>query len=351
MVICWFGIYDPTFSRNRIYMRSLQERGHTIIECRDSSPGFLKWWRLYHMHRALRGQYDALVVGYPGHVVVPLARLISNKKVIADLLGSLSDAGEHSHHHNLWHRIKNRCIDWLAVSCAHIVLVETEAQKNYFIERFGRAGKYRVMYTGVDEKEFYCSATGDEEKKNVCTVLFRGALKPESGVMHILGAAKLLQSDASIQFLIIGTGHYATEVQAHILKQELRTVNFIHKHLSFEELRSHMCGADISLGQLELNPRLDRTIPHKAFESMHMELPYITADTPAIREVFEHGNTALFVPPADPEALAGAIRRLAGDVGVRHSLARAAKDVYNERYSTPALATALERIVANQNDS
>ena len=346
MVICWFGIYDPAFSRNRIYMRGLRERGHTVVECRDSSPGLLKWWRLYQKHRALKGGYDVLVVGYPGHVVVPLARLISRRRVVADLLGSLSDAGEHSHHHNLWHRLKNRLIDWLAVLCAHKILLETQAQKKYFSERFGRTHKYHALYTGVDETEFYC-AGGDTSKRDGFLVVFRGALKPESGLLHILKAAEFLkEDDASIRFRIIGTGYLSEAARALIVERNLTNVEFINRRVPFEELRALVCQADASLGQFESNPRLDRTIPHKAFESMHMGLSYITADTPAIQELFEDNVSAILVPPADPQALTKAIRRLATETSLAIRLAKCAKNVYNERCSAGALSVALERILS-----
>ena len=86
MRICYFSFTKNIHARDAVYLRGLKENGVEIIECRDSSPGWIKYWRLYKKHRVLRNSYDVLMVGYTGHVLVPLARLISNKKIIFNAL-------------------------------------------------------------------------------------------------------------------------------------------------------------------------------------------------------------------------------------------------------------------------
>jgi len=58
-------------------------------------------------------------------------------------------------------QLKMKIIDWLAVKCADIVLVETFAQKKFFEQRFfwGEKDKYKVVYTGVDDSIFYFDDT------------------------------------------------------------------------------------------------------------------------------------------------------------------------------------------------
>ena len=45
-------------------------------------------------------------------------------------------------------------------------------------------------------------------------------------------------------------------------------------------------------------------IPNKAFQALACGTPLVTADTPAARELLQDGESALLVPPGDPEALA-----------------------------------------------
>ena len=65
-------------------------------------------------------------------------------------------------------------------------------------------------------------------------------------------------------------------------------------------------------------------IPNKAFQALACGTPLITADTPAARELLRDGESALLVPPGDPEALAAAVRRLAGEpeLGAAHRRGR-----------------------------
>jgi len=73
------------------------------------------------------------------------------------------------------------------------------------------------------------------------------------------------------------------------------------------------------------------------FEALATGAPVITADTPAARELLDEGASALLVPPEDAEALAGALRRLAGNDELRASLAGQGRQVYAERASRRVL--------------
>ena len=89
MKICYFGIYRPNFGRNKTYIDGLKQNDIEIIECRDTSRGFLKFLKLFWKHRKIRNSYDYMIVGYPGHIVVWLAKLISKRPVIFDALCTL----------------------------------------------------------------------------------------------------------------------------------------------------------------------------------------------------------------------------------------------------------------------
>ena len=56
-------------------------------------------------------------------------------------------------------------------------------------------------------------------------------------------------------------------------------------------------------------------IPNKAFQALACGAPLITADTPAAQELLRDGESALLVPPGDPEALVAAIRRVTPEIG------------------------------------
>jgi glycosyltransferase involved in cell wall biosynthesis/4-amino-4-deoxy-L-arabinose transferase-like glycosyltransferase len=345
MRFLYFGIYDPDFSRNRIYMRALRGAGHEVSECRDAARGPMKYIRLAYRLWMARGIYDVLLVGYPGHAVVPIAQLLSQAPVVADLLGSLSDAVARSHGGGPFERMRLTLIDWLAVRSADSVLVESEAQRAYMTSRFGGADKYSVVYSGCDEAVFAPRPNGAQRKEK-CVVLFRGRLTPESGIMYILDAAERLRVEPSIQFRIIGYGRLLGAVKDRLSERQLTNVELISEHLTFERMHDLMLDATVSLGQFESNDRIERTIPHKMFESMSMGIPYITAHAPAASELLEDDVSALMVPQADSTAIADAILRIKNDPSLGQRLSREARHVFQEKSSQRVVAHSIASIVS-----
>ena len=90
-------------------------------------------------------------------------------------------------------------------------------------------------------------------------------------------------------------------------------------------------------------------IPNKVFQALACARPVITADTPAARELLTDDADALLVPPGDPEALAAALRRVAGEAGLAERLADAGRATYEARASEEVLGarwrSLLERVV------
>jgi glycosyltransferase involved in cell wall biosynthesis/ribosomal protein S18 acetylase RimI-like enzyme len=79
-------------------------------------------------------------------------------------------------------------------------------------------------------------------------------------------------------------------------------------------------------------------MPRSAIEAAAMGKPLLLTDIRGCREVARHEQEALLVPPRDPEALAAAILRLAGDPSLRRRLGEAAHRRALERFSELAVA-------------
>jgi glycosyltransferase involved in cell wall biosynthesis len=344
--ICYFGIYNPEFSRNRIYIQGLRKNGVQVIECRSVLSSALKILGLWKKHWVIRDSYDVLVVGYPGHVVVPLARLISRKPVILDALGTLYEAEVLSHNAGWLKALKTRMIDWLAVRTAHVILVESESQKQYFIEKFGRRKKYEVVYTGADDSVLDTSKSVAPLKN--FTVLFRGSLTPESGMPVILETVEIIEKhypEEQIRFRIMGRGICENDVHEEIRRRDLKTVELITEKLPWPDLVRKMRECHISLGQFGDNPRLNRTIPHKAFESLALGIPYLSARTPATEEFLVDGENCVMCRVADPLDLAEKILLLKHDVALRAHVAEKGVTLYLENFKPAILGKRIMEVI------
>src|SRR3989344_6303624 len=87
--IYYFSHAKDTPPRDIVYLEGLVQNGIEIIECKDSSSSWKKFLALYKKHKKIKRDYGLILVGYSGHTLVPFVKLISNKKIIFNALGSL----------------------------------------------------------------------------------------------------------------------------------------------------------------------------------------------------------------------------------------------------------------------
>jgi glycosyltransferase involved in cell wall biosynthesis len=160
-----------------------------------------------------------------------------------------------------------------------------------------------------------------------------------------LEAAALLKERTDIKFRVLGGGYLLEPALRMIAEKKLDNVELLSKYLSDDLLRAAMCDAAISLGQFDKNERLSRTIPHKAFESMAMGIPYLSGDAPGIKEICVDGETCFFVPLADPQALAAKIVELSRNPGLLAQVGENGKREFAKRFSNAALGAQLARII------
>ncbi|MCR0985123.1 glycosyltransferase family 4 protein [Roseomonas populi] len=88
-----------------------------------------------------------------------------------------------------------------------------------------------------------------------------------------------------------------------------------------DEVPNVVAGFDIALQPAAV----DYACPLKVLEYMAAGRPIVAPDQPNIRELLEHGRTALLFDPADPDGLWRAALRLAGDAALRRALGDAAR--------------------------
>jgi len=346
MKICYFGIYNPDFSRNKIFQKGLRGNGVEIIDCRDDSVGLMKFVRLFVKHRKIKDDYDVLIVGYPGQLVVPLAKSISRKKVVFDSLCPLYD-GEIASRQAVgllsFKRLKVFLIDFFAYSFADLILLETTAQIEFVAKKYWvKKTKCLRVFTGVDDTEFF--REGAKSPSDKFTVFFRGQFLPEAGVDTILRAAKILEKQ-DINFIIMGGNFLKQEITALAESLQLKNTKIIDGFLSFEQIRQLMSQAQVCLGQFGKNERLERTIPHKAFETLASGLPYITGSAGGVSELLTDGKNCLMSKLSDPADLADKIMILKNNPALAKKIADNGYNLYQQKLNPKYLAAEIIKAI------
>ncbi|MBI2624114.1 glycosyltransferase [Candidatus Parcubacteria bacterium] len=330
--------------------------GWRVMMVQDRTPGWRKYWHLVKKHRVVRDEYDVMVVCFPGQTAMLLARLISRKPIVFDAFTSLYDSDVYDravvrpHGFGAWWRF---LLDFFSMHLANFVLVDTEAQREYYTRAFRlRSDRIGVLPVGSVETIMQplsgptaFSAPGQATNSEIApqrdfTVHFHGHFIPLQGVRVILGAARELARE-SVRFSIIGRGQQYGEMRRLAASWDLQNVRF-EESVPYEELPERMVKADVCLGIFGATAKGARVVPNKAYEAIACAKPLITQDSPASREVFTDGVDALLVPSEDPAALAAAIRRLRDDPVLRDRIARAGHKLFLREFTTVRIG---ERLV------
>lgn len=347
MRVLLFGVYDPTYSRNRILERAVRDAGHTVLHCRADARGWLKWgqlktrllWHRWH------GTYDAVLVMFPAQTAVVVARMLSGKPVIADFFtshyeGYVSDramANEGSLR-AWWYRAQDR----LLARCAHWYLVDTQEHANYYGEAFGLdVTRLTVVPVGSDARVIKHAPERKLEEGQDLMVHWHGSYIPLQGADVVVKAASLL-AGSGVRFRMVGSGQTLGMAKALASELGVTTIEFMD-HVPYAQLSSLMAQSDICLGIFGSSSKTQRVVPNKAYEAFAAGRTLVTADTPAMHELFD-SSCAMLVPAGDERALAGSIVMLMRNTEMRLQLARAGHARYMEHAGPQALANIMKTV-------
>ncbi|MYG17460.1 MAG: glycosyltransferase family 4 protein, partial [Gemmatimonadetes bacterium] len=179
-------------------------------------------------------------------------------------------------------------------------------------------------------------------------VLFVGKFIPLHGLPFMLEAANRLKDVPDIEFHLVGSGQLTDEIHETARRLNLENVRFTD-WIPYEQLHRFLQGWGVCLGIFGTSDKAVRVIPGKVFVALSAGKAVITADSPAIRELLADGESAVLCRRGDPEALAGAIRRLHRDRELLHRIAEGGSRVFRDHASTEQIGRSasaeLEKLV------
>ena len=156
-----------------------------------------------------------------------------------------------------------------------------------------------------------------------CAVALVGRMLRSKGVLDAVAAVRRLRSEGlSVDLLLAGAADpdsrdSLTDAELQALAGE-RGVEWLG-HI--KDVRTVWQRAAIAL----LPSSYGEGVPKALLEAASCARPIIASDMPGCRDVVVHGETGLLVPPGDVQALAGAIRKMAGDPALRARMGAAGR--------------------------
>lgn len=340
----FFSYLAPDYSRTGVYLNSLSAES-VGLEFVKITPGFIRSFiQIWKTVIETKDDTDVYVVNSPSHLIAFLLKTMSKKPIVLDAGWPLSD-GIRFGQNRLIPMIKAYLIDLISFHSAKIVILESDSQIDFVNRKFFvKKSKLKKIFTGFDEKSNVLSPNSIPELKSIDTslpvVMFRGSWNPESG-LDILEAASHKLEKKSIN-LIVCTNIKESEFEFS------KSTYFISRRLTNQEIRTIYEMSDIVIGQISKKRRLNRTIPHKAFEAGYFSKPYISGDNQGVRELYPKLDQVEYLLESTPESLINCILNLLHDETRMRNLGLNIKARYSEIASQEILGNEFYHLLAEQ---
>jgi glycosyltransferase involved in cell wall biosynthesis len=369
--VCFFGTYAREHAATRLLAEGCRAAGIEIVECHRPV-----WEKTLHKHDHFFGAASAArlaaqyaiaavalagslrrigdvplyVIGFHGQLDCVWLRLLLRRQRPPIVLAPLVTLSETVTEDRAVYRpgsLRSRGaarLDRLSLSLATRVVMDTEAHSRYVTDTFAMPPEQvATWYLGADTGVFV--PTPLPAAAPPLRVLFYGTFLPLHGTRTVLQAAALLKERTDIEFVLLGDGPERAASAAYARDLGLERVRFL-EWIPYASLGPMVASAHICLGIFGTSAKAQRVIPNKVYQAAATGRPIVTADTPALREVFVHGETAWLCPAGDPAALAAAVEALAADARLRSRLAANAAALMAERFSPAAQGERLAAIFA-----
>jgi len=347
MRICYFNSNEK-LSRDRVIINGLKMNGFDVIECSTYKKSNRVMRNIHLAKKLMSYDFDILLLGarglYEDQYLVPLLKLIKIRPVIFDCIVS-------SYETKVVDRklIKNPIgkyfyyyLDYYAFKFSNLVLTDTKNHVRYLKKIFPKIDKIEYLYIGTDDTVFY---PRNVKKPNKFLVLFWGGYIPLQGTSTIVRAAKLLEKEEDIQFILKGMGQDFQKCLGLAKRLRVKNVEFDTEWIDYYELPNFIAKADVCLGIFGESEKAKNVIPNKAYETIAMKKPLITGDSPAAREIFVNKKNAILCEMNNPKALAESIKLLKDDKKLRNEIARAGYKTFKNNFTAKKLGQELRKII------
>ncbi|WP_295099282.1 glycosyltransferase [uncultured Fibrobacter sp.] len=177
------------------------------------------------------------------------------------------------------------------------------------------------------------SATVPHPVNGKFKILFVGRHIERKGICYLIEAAKHLPRD-QFEIRIVGVGDLTDKLKAQAAEiADAAEIIFTGK-LSPEELANEYRTANVFTLPAIVDSKGDTEgLGVVLIEAMELGLPVVASNVGGIPDVVVDGVSGILVPEKDPEALAGAYRRLAADPGLVKQLLEGAQKRIAECFS------------------
>ena len=237
-------------------------------------------------------------------------------------------------------------IEKTAVESAHRVIAVSHKMREDILEYFkADPARVVVIHNGIDPDQFRRTTDRDALDRlgvRAPYVLFVGRITDQKGIFHLLEAARALP--AGVQVVLCASAPDTPEIEERLRRAvagqpNVKWINEMVPVPVVTQLYSHAA--------VFCCPSVYEPFGLINLEAMACETPVVASGVGGILEVVEHGKTGLLVPPAQPAALAEALRRVLGNPDRARDMGKAGRRRVEEKFAWASVAERTEQVYAD----
>ncbi|MGH7279069.1 MAG: glycogen synthase [Candidatus Rokuibacteriota bacterium] len=237
-------------------------------------------------------------------------------------------------------------IEKTGVEAADRVIAVSAKMRDDILEHFPvDPGKVVVIHNGIDPDRFTRTERRDAlERRGVKSpyVLYVGRITDQKGIFHLLEAAT--QLPAGVQVVLCASAPDTPEIEERLRRAvpQHPNVTWIAEMVALEEVTQLYSHAAVFCC-----PSVYEPFGLINLEAMACETAVVASAVGGIVEVVEDGTTGLLVPPARPDQLAEALRRLLDKPEQARAMGKAGRARVEAKFSWASVAAQTERVYAD----
>ncbi|HEY4387956.1 MAG TPA: glycosyltransferase family 4 protein [Ktedonobacteraceae bacterium] len=204
-----------------------------------------------------------------------------------------------------------------------------------------------LLTNGADLSKFYplpktqarAELSWDDGK---FTVVYAGNFGLSHGLRTVLEAARQLQDQEEIRFILLGDGAERAELVAQARRWNLKNVSFFPAQ-PHERMPLVLAGADVCLVPMRKVPLFEGRLPLKMFEVMACARPILLGVEGEARRIAEQeAHAAIYVEPENVESLVAGIRYLQVHPEEAEAMGQQGRAYVEARYDRSQLTAELD---------
>jgi glycogen synthase len=234
-------------------------------------------------------------------------------------------------------------IEKTGVETADRVIAVSAKMRDDIMAHFNVApNKVVVIHNGIDPDRFV-RVEGREHLDRLGVkppyVLYVGRITDQKGIFHLLEAAKMLP--AGVQVVLCASAPDTPEIE-----ERLRKALPAHPNVKwiFEMVPLEVVKQLYSHAAVFACPSVYEPFGLINLEAMACETPVVASAVGGIVEVVEDGKTGLLVPPARPDVLADALKKVLADPAAARAMGKAGRKRVEEKFSWVSVAARTEEV-------